>query len=529
MNNFYVLIHLTKYLKNKCVGGSFQFSYSPHKDIWECYIDSHSSIYRIIFSTNSSETALFLDKDRPSKKSNVTTFFNSFNNKVISNFKLAENDRFITIEFESGEQLLFQVFGNRPNVYHVADGIIKEAFKSNSELEGSKAPKPRAAKTGFDKPDGTSSPKKIITSLDPKFPRHLIEPVTEHYKLHEKSVEEIQSIVNSLTDAMKENPEFRVLEDGNLCLVPSSLLPIENRKTFDNVNDAIRFTYYETSRERRLSSKIQSLKPSIEKAIQKNESTISQLSKADKGLERAEQYEQYGHILMAHAHQSVNPDQEQITLPNFYDGSETVSIPIKPTISIADNAERYYDKSAKAKRNVVESKRRLKEIQKENRELKALFESLNSIEKIYEFDEWYKENQPDLKKLGILAKTKQAESLPYRQVKVDNYEIWIGKSAKSNDRVTSDAHKEDVWLHARGVSGSHVVIRMNNNKEMPPKSVIRKAAAIAAWNSKARGSKLVPVIATKRKYITKPKGAAPGAVRVQREDVEMVEPKKSIS
>ncbi|TVR30218.1 MAG: DUF814 domain-containing protein [Balneolaceae bacterium] len=529
MNNFFVLIHLTKYLKNKCVGGSFQFSYSPHKDIWECYIDSHSSIYRIIFSTNSSETALFLDKDRPSKKSNVTTFFNSINNNVISNFKLAENDRFITIEFESGEQLLFQVFGNRPNVYHIADGIIKEAFKSNSELEGSKAPQPRVAKAGFDKPDSSVSPKKIITSLDPKFPRHLIEPVTDHYKLHEKSVEEIQPIVKSLTDAMKEKPEFRILEDGNLCLIPSSLLPVENRKTFDNVNDAIRFTYYETSRERRLSSKIQSLKPSIEKAIQKNESTISQLSKADKGLERAEQYEQYGHILMAHAHQSVNPDQEQITLPNFYDGSEAVSIPIKPTISIADNAERYYDKSAKAKRNVVESKRRLKEIQKENRELKALFESLNSIEKIYEFDEWYKENQPDLKKLGILAKTKQAESLPYRQVKVDNYEIWIGKSAKSNDRVTSDAHKEDVWLHARGVSGSHVVIRMNNNKEMPPKSVIRKAAAIAAWNSKARGSNLVPVIVTKRKYITKPKGAAPGAVRVQREDVEMVEPKKSIS
>ena len=104
--------------------------------------------------------------------------------------------------------------------------------------------------------------------------------------------------------------------------------------------------------------------------------------------------------------------------------------------------------------------------------------------------------------------------------------IWIGKNAKSNDEVTTRAHKEDVWLHARGVGGSHVVIRMENNKNLPPKNIIKKAAAVAAWNSKARGSSLAPVIYTKRKYVSKPKGAPAGTVRVQREEVEMVEPHK---
>ncbi len=69
---------------------------------------------------------------------------------------------------------------------------------------------------------------------------------------------------------------------------------------------------------------------------------------------------------------------------------------------------------------------------------------------------------------------------------------------------------------------------MANNKGMPPKEVIEKAASYAAFNSKAKGSDLVPVIFAKRKYVRKPKGAAPGAVLVQKEVVELVKPKKPV-
>ncbi len=81
-------------------------------------------------------------------------------------------------------------------------------------------------------------------------------------------------------------------------------------------------------------------------------------------------------------------------------------------------------------------------------------------------------------------------------------------------------------MHARGVAGSHVVLRMDNNKDYPPKEVLLKAASVAAYNSKARGAALAPVIITKRKYVSKPKGAPHGSVRVHREEVEMVEPKE---
>jgi len=303
-------------------------------------------------------------------------------------------------------------------------------------------------------------------------------------------------------------------------------LPLENMETFESVNDAIRFAYYKTSRERRLSSRIQTFKPKLEETLNRNEATIEQLQNAEKGLERAEKYEEYGHLLMSHAHEKINQGTESITVQNFYDDNEPVEIPLKPKQSIAENAQRYYDKSAKAVRSVEESKNRLKKLKKETKSLKSIIRSFSEIEKIYEFDDWYKENEEELKRLGVLSKAKQVTSLPYKRTSIDGYEVWIGKNAKSNDRLTTDAHKEDVWLHARGVAGSHVVIRMNNQKEMPPKHVILKAASVAAWNSKAKGSKLAPVIVTKRKYVTKPKGSPTGAVRVQREEVEMVTPQK---
>lgn len=528
MNNYYILIYLSRHLKDKLAGSRFDFSYSPHKDVWEVYLHHSSEQKRVVFSTNPSETAIFLDRYRAPKKSNVTTFFDPLHQKILINVSVAESDRFITFHFDSGDSLLFRLFGNHPNVLHIKDNELVDSFKTGSDSPGDEIPQPRPAGSARKEPPEGASPKRVITSLYPAFPRHLIDSITDHYNLEDAENDTIEEVAGRMIESMTNNPEFRVLDDGNICLIPESLLPVPTRKTFDSANDAVRFAYYETSRERRLSARIRSLKPKLDSAVKKNRSAISQLSNAEKGLERAEEYEQFGHILMAHAHQELRPDQTEITLPNFY-GEGEITIPVKPSQSIAENAQRYYDKSTKAERNVEESKRRLKEVESRQKALKELQNSLEQVENIYEFDDWYKDHKDLLRELGVLSKTEKQETLPYRKVSIDNYEVWIGKNAKSNDRLTTDAHKEDIWLHARGVGGSHVVIRMNNTKEMPPKHVIRRAASLAAWNSKARGSQLAPVIVAKRKHITKPKGAPPGAVRAQREDVVMVEPRKSVS
>jgi predicted ribosome quality control (RQC) complex YloA/Tae2 family protein len=106
------------------------------------------------------------------------------------------------------------------------------------------------------------------------------------------------------------------------------------------------------------------------------------------------------------------------------------------------------------------------------------------------------------------------------------HEIYVGKNATNNDELTVRfARPNDYWFHARGTSGSHVVLRWSDAKSKPPKDAIRHAASLAAYYSGARNARMVPVAYTLKKYVRKPKGAAPGSVVMEREEVIMAEPK----
>ncbi|MBA3559376.1 MAG: DUF814 domain-containing protein [Gemmatimonadaceae bacterium] len=103
-------------------------------------------------------------------------------------------------------------------------------------------------------------------------------------------------------------------------------------------------------------------------------------------------------------------------------------------------------------------------------------------------------------------------------------DIWVGRGAKSNDQLTfRESAPDDVWLHARGAAGAHVVLRWSQ-AERPPATDLEEAALLAAWHSRARGSAVVPVDWTRRKYVRKPRGSAPGLVVVMRADTIMARP-----
>jgi predicted ribosome quality control (RQC) complex YloA/Tae2 family protein len=104
-----------------------------------------------------------------------------------------------------------------------------------------------------------------------------------------------------------------------------------------------------------------------------------------------------------------------------------------------------------------------------------------------------------------------------------DFEIRVGKNAKANDELLRISHKDDLWLHARDVPGSHVLVKTKKGKNTP-QPVIQRAAELAAHYSRASGEKLVPVMLTERKYVRKIKGSAAGLVKVEREKTILVEP-----
>ena len=115
------------------------------------------------------------------------------------------------------------------------------------------------------------------------------------------------------------------------------------------------------------------------------------------------------------------------------------------------------------------------------------------------------------------------EKFPRRFRSVSGLEIIVGRNDRENDELIRWAHKNDFWLHAQNIGGSHVILR-SPGRQSPDHKSIELAAAIAAYYSKAKTSAVVPVACTQVKYVVKRKGQGPGKVTYTREKVLFVQP-----
>ncbi len=106
----------------------------------------------------------------------------------------------------------------------------------------------------------------------------------------------------------------------------------------------------------------------------------------------------------------------------------------------------------------------------------------------------------------------------------DNWRVLAGRSDADNDILSlKTARANDLWFHVRGVPGSHVILQGPAGEE-PAGDIIKQAAAIAAWHSKARNAGVVPVACTLAKYVSKPPGAKAGTVSIRKEKIVKVRP-----
>jgi len=107
----------------------------------------------------------------------------------------------------------------------------------------------------------------------------------------------------------------------------------------------------------------------------------------------------------------------------------------------------------------------------------------------------------------------------------DKYHVYVGRDSKSNDYLSVKfAKQNDYWFHARGLPGSHVVLKVDNVKEGVPKDIIKKAASLAGYHSKAKTAGITPISYTFAKFVHKKKGMAPGKVLLQKENTLLVKP-----
>jgi len=243
-----------------------------------------------------------------------------------------------------------------------------------------------------------------------------------------------------------------------------------------------------------------------------------------------EEQKRTGDLLLANIATAVR-DGNRVQLTDYYaDGAPVIEIEVDENQSLQDEAAARFRQYTKAKRAADEIAERLKQIEREMAELERRLQQLDTI--IQSRDEaaldTFEKPKPAPKVMPKKSAKPEKISGVRRYLSTDGYEILVGRAARDNDNLTFRvAQPNDLWMHTGDYPGSHVVIRNPTRKEIPQRVII-EAAQLAAKFSQASADTKVVVHYTERKFLSKPKGAAPGLVRLSRFRSITVEPKEAL-
>jgi len=232
--------------------------------------------------------------------------------------------------------------------------------------------------------------------------------------------------------------------------------------------------------------------------------------------ERYGKYLRYGNLLTSNFNR-LSKGMREVTLRDISTGEE-ITIPLKQKLSPQKNIKRYFKKAKKGEKGVSKITGRIRKAEKELKKISDTVERINGTaepDQLYQYIENRKQEEDDRGEEG---------SGSFRKYTIEGkYTVYVGRNARENDRLThAFASQRDIWFHARGVPGSHVILR-GANRSTPPR-ILKKAASIAAYYSKSRYSELVPVSYTEKRYVRKPRKSAPGTARLDRESTLFVNP-----
>ena len=300
---------------------------------------------------------------------------------------------------------------------------------------------------------------------------------------------------------------------------------MEKKKSFATANEMADAFYSNKAERDRVKQQAKDLERLVKNELDKNAKKLNIHRNTLKKAKNAETWQKQGELLTAHMH-LVKKGDDSVTVVDYYDPDQSeMAIPLRTDKTPSENAQiffkRYRKLSAAKKNAAIEIKKAKKEIEY----LETILEQINQardddVEEIREelHDQGYVKKQ-------VRRRKKRNKPAPDRFTSSDGTTIYVGRNNRQNEYVTQTlANKEDIWLHALDIPGSHVVIKSDD----PSEKTLHEAASLAAYFSKAQQSASVPVDYTKIRHVKKPSGAKPGFVTYSEQKTLFVTPEEKI-
>lgn len=296
------------------------------------------------------------------------------------------------------------------------------------------------------------------------------------------------------------------------------VIDLETKTSNLDINFYIDDFYYNKEANNNYVSYRNNLLKLISHILKKYSLRLESINNKLKECENKDLYKLYGELITANLYKfSKDYNSDKVELENYYDNNTILTIPLDNTISIANNAKKYFKKYNKLKNALEIVTLQKKETEEELQYIESIIYELEYAKNIQEVNEIYNEiSENPIFKDYIQSNNKtntkkDANISTPREYHIDGFTVLVGKNNKQNDYLTTKlASPNDIWFHTKDIHGSHVILK--NPSENISNDTLIKCAKLAAYYSKGRLSSNVPVDYCFVKYVKKPNGSKPGMV-----------------
>lgn len=533
--------------------------HQPEKDEILLNIKSLKNSYKLVVSANSSQPRIHFTKVQKENPKTAPLFCMLLRKHLqsgrIIDIKQIDFERIIRFDIESYNEfgdlttkyLFCEIMGRNSNIILTKDDLsiidcIKHIDFSISTVRQLLpgliySPPPAQDKTPILSEDinninldftscGQTPEKEImskISGISPLISREIVARAIEKNNLdcseldddmRKKINQELKIIANTKQNpcVIYEKSSGKIIDFSPIDILQYSGLA--EKKYFENINEMLDDYYFKRDSIERMKQKSADLVHLLNTNIERTAKKISILKKTLDDAKKKEEYKIKGDLLTANLHAFSQGDKE-VKVQNYYsEDFDEIIIQLNPTLTPSQNSQRYYKLYQKAKNAEIESEKQLKNALSDLDYLESTLMLVQNISNEADLLE-IKNELVDLgyiKRQKKKGKAEKVTSKPHHYISSDGFDIYVGKNNTQNDYLTLRfANSQDMWFHTKKIHGSHTIIKLGVNKDIPP-TTIKEAAELAAYYSKGRDSSNIPVDYTIIKNVKKPNGAKPGMV-----------------
>ncbi len=282
------------------------------------------------------------------------------------------------------------------------------------------------------------------------------------------------------------------------------------RVDFPSISQVLETYYADKNVYTRIRQKSSDLRRIVSTALDRNRKKFTLQQKQLKDTEKREKYRVYGELLNTYGYE-LKEGAKELSALNYYT-NEMVKIPLDETLSPTENAKKYFDRYGKLKRTYEALTTLIQETEHEILHLESIASSLD----IALAEDDLVQIKEELIEFGYIKKRRgdkkaKVKSRPFHYISSDGFHMYVGKNNYQNDELTFKfATGNDWWFHAKGMPGSHVVVK-TEGEELPDRT-FEEAGKLAGYYSKGRDSEKVEIDYLQKKNVKKPNKSAPGFV-----------------